>query len=133
MTTTPINTGINSPPNERIPAKTLGQQDFMKLLFTMLQHQDPLKPQDMSTMLSNMSNMGMIQSMTTMQQGLSEMRINQQLNLGQSLINKNVQVTDANGDPVTGAVSQVNLLNGVVNLLINGQDYPISNLQAVLS
>jgi len=97
----------------------------------MLQNQDPKKPQDAGAMLQQMSTIGTIQSMTSMQQTLAQTQTSQQLTLGQSLINKTVQVTDSPNAPVTGIVTQVSLTTGKVMLRINGLDYPISNLQAV--
>ena len=104
----------------------------MKLLITMLQNQDPTKPQDAGAMLSQMSQIGMVQSMTSMQQSLAQTRTDGQMTLGQSLINKNVRMTDSNNAPVTGMVTEVRLNNGKVELQVGGQYYDISNLQAVL-
>ena len=131
MAIQPVGT-YNSPTNERITAKTLSQQDFMKLLITQLQNQDPMKPQDAGAMLQQMSSIGMIQSMTSMQESLSQTRTDQQLTLGQSLINKTVRMTDANGVTVSGPVTEVRLSDGKVQLQVSGQYYDISNLQAVL-
>ncbi|MBI4023665.1 MAG: hypothetical protein HY360_01705 [Verrucomicrobia bacterium] len=104
----------------------------MKLLLTSLQTQNPLKPQDAGAMLGQMSQIGMIQSMTTMQQDIAKSRVEQQLTLGQSLINKIVRLVDSNNTEITGNVTEVQQNNGKVELRVNGQNYSITGLKAVL-
>ena len=141
--TTPVGQVYTAPVNAAINNSKMNQQDFMKLLITQLANQDPMKPEDSGNMMQQMTQIASIQSMTAMQQGMTRLGIDQQLTLGQQLINKNVQLQDSNGNAITGIVTKVDLtsetdsntgaLTPVVNLQINGADYPISGLQSVLT
>lgn len=132
MPVNPVTSTYTAPANDRIPTKTLGQDDFIKMLTTELANQDPMKPQDSSEMLAQLSQIGVVQSMTQMQAKLTQFGTDQQVTLAQSLINKDVQVQDSDGNLVTGKVDMVSLSNGTVSLIINNQSYPVSSLQSIL-
>ncbi len=119
----------------------MSTKDFMNLLITQLQNQDPLSPTDQGSMMTQMTQIASIQSMTQMQQGMTQLGVDQQMTLGQQLINKNIQLQDSQGNTVTGAVGQVKLATGTdssgsptstVELQVNGVLYPITDLQSVL-
>jgi flagellar basal-body rod modification protein FlgD len=125
MTTSPVTAGIYVAPNDRIANKTLDQQDFIKLLITQMSNQDPTKPQDTGQMLQQMSSLSMIQSM-------NQLLTDGQMTFAQSLLGKNVtvQMDDTTSD--TGKVSQIRIIDGAPNLVVNGVNYALSALQAVL-
>ena len=133
MTTNPITSVYNAPQqNERVPLKELGQHDFLKLLTTQLGNQDPFKPQSSGEMLNQMTQIASIQSMTSMQKNLTQLRTDQQLTMGQSLINKTVQVKGDDGSLTTGLVTKVTLEKEGVKLWIGNQSFLTTSLQAVL-
>jgi flagellar basal-body rod modification protein FlgD len=133
MTSQPVSTLLQSPPNTRLTAKTLSQSDFMKVLLSQLQNQDPLKPQDGSEMLAQMGQINSIQSMMAMQESMAMVRTDQQVTLAQSLINKTVRVVDSNNTPTTGVVTEVELVGKEVKLKVNGNSYSLSNLASIQS
>lgn len=55
----------------------LGQDAFMKLLITQLQHQDPTAPQDDSAFIAQLAQFSSLEKLTTMDQSLTS--INQLL------------------------------------------------------
>jgi flagellar basal-body rod modification protein FlgD len=124
---------LEGPVNTRVPNRTLEQKDFLNLLITQLGNQNPLKPTDGNEMLAQMTQISSIQSMNAMQSAMQKMQVDQQLNLAQNLINKNVMVFDekAGGDMV-GIVQRASVKSGVVHLTIDGSEYPISALESVL-
>jgi flagellar basal-body rod modification protein FlgD len=133
-TISPVNTLIQAPPNSRVPAKTMDQNDFLKVLLTQLTNQDPLKPQDGNAMLQQMGQIQNIQSMLSMQDNITQSRRDGQMTLGQSLIGKTAKVFNADNEPYTGIVKEVRIEGkNVVLGMDNGASYPISNLSAVLS
>ena len=121
-----------TPANPRVPVKNMNQQDFLKLMMVQLQNQDPLKPQDGATMLTQMSQIASMQSMTSMQQALTNVGVNQQVTLAQSLLNRTVQVKNSDGQSIEGKVDQVDVSNSDVQILVNGQLYKIADLKKVL-
>jgi flagellar basal-body rod modification protein FlgD len=131
---TSIGTQLQAPPNPRIPAKTMDQNDFLKVLLVQLQNQDPLKPQDGNAMLQQMGQIQNIQSMLAMQDNITQSRRDGQMTLGQSLMGKTVKVFNDENEPYTGIVKEVRIEGkNVVLELDNGASYPITNLSAVLS
>ena len=55
--------GINQP-KETKKSDTLGQQDFLKLMTTQLQNQDPFKPTDNTEMIAQMAQFSMVTGQT---------------------------------------------------------------------
>jgi flagellar basal-body rod modification protein FlgD len=130
----PVSTLIQTPQNSRIPAKTMDQNDFLKVLLTQLTNQDPLKPQDGNAMLEQMGQIQNIQSMLAMQDNINQSRRDGQMTLGQSLIGKTVKVFNEANEPYTGIVKEVRVEGkNVVLGMDNGASYNISNLSAVLA
>ena len=125
MTTSPVTASLYAPPNERVASKTLDQNDFIKLLITQMTNQDPTKPQDAAQMLQQMSSMSMVQSM-------NQLLTDGQMTFAQSLLSRNVTVQDGDTNSVTGIVSQIRIIDGQPNLVINNVNYALSALQAVL-
>jgi flagellar basal-body rod modification protein FlgD len=132
MTITPSSTLLQTPPNERLTSKNLSQQDFIKILMTQLQNQDPTKPQDSSSMINQMGQINSIQSMMSMQQSLTDFRMDQKITLGQSLINKTVKVADPDLGTATGKVTEVGISGKDILLKINNQSWNLDTLQSVL-
>jgi flagellar basal-body rod modification protein FlgD len=52
-------------------SKALGQDAFMKLLVTQLQHQDPTAPQDDSAFIAQLAQFSSLEKLTTMDQTLT--------------------------------------------------------------
>lgn len=87
---------------------TLGQDAFMKLMLTQLQHQDPLKPMDPSEFLGQLAQFGTVTGIQQMQESIgglsSALRTSQLLN-GTSLVGHEVMV--AANDATLGAQGEV--------------------------
>ena len=76
--------------------------------------------------------MGSIQSLIALQQGMGPLQPEIQVALTQQLLNQKVQVSDPNGNSVVGFVNNAYWHGGQMHLNINGKTYPLSSLQAVL-
>ncbi|WP_019894316.1 flagellar hook assembly protein FlgD [Hydrogenovibrio halophilus] len=98
--------------NKAAPKDELGQADFLRLLTTQLQNQDPNKPMDPTNFVTDLTQMSQLEStnkmnssMQAMTAGLQSMQVMQSA----SLIGKNVQV---NADQMThtqGEPSQIRM------------------------
>lgn len=53
--------------------KALGQDAFMKLLITQLQHQDPTKPQDDTQFIAQLAQFSSLERLTSIQQSIASM------------------------------------------------------------
>ncbi|MDD2709690.1 MAG: flagellar hook capping FlgD N-terminal domain-containing protein [Verrucomicrobiae bacterium] len=125
MTTSPVSTGVYVAQNERVPSKTMDQEDFIRLLITQMTHQDPTKPQDTGAMMEQMTAMSNLQAM-------NQMLTNSQVTLAQSLLGKTVSVNDSDNNLVTGVVSEMKVQNGTTYMVIDGVNYDLSDLYSVL-
>lgn len=63
--------------------RALGQDSFLKLLVTQLQHQDPLKPKDDAEFLAQLAQFSSLEKMTEIRESISELSglIRQQMGL----------------------------------------------------
>src|SRR5579872_2168395 len=99
--------GSNSSSSTSNASTSLTPNDFIKFMVTELQNQDPLSPTDPNQMLTQMSEIGQLQSSTTLQTDLTGMVQQNQVSAASSMIGKLVQGTDANANQQTGIVSAV--------------------------
>lgn len=117
----------------------LSSEDFMKLLITQLQNQDPSSPMDSDQLLNQISQMRTLQANLELEKSLKELAAGQQLStLGQqlssatSLIGKNVTaVVGDDKTEVIGQVESVVVKDGSTLLRINSQEIPLTSVTKV--
>lgn len=116
---------------ETAPARDrLGKHDFMKLLITQLQNQDPTQPQDPTRELAQLAQFSALEQMQELNKAFSSLLLLAGLTQSASLIGKNVTVSDGLGGTVSGTVKSVKMENQQPLLVIKDQTFPVS---AVLS
>ena len=127
------NTSTNASSGSTSAANSLTANDFIQFLVTELQNQDPLNPTDSNQMLSQMSQIGQLESADNLQTSLTGMVQQNQMSAASSMIGKYVQGTDQNKNPINGIVAAVQVnSNGVVNLMLNsGVSMPMNNVQTI--
>lgn len=79
---------------------TLGQQDFLKLMVTQLQNQDPFKPMDSGQFLSQMAQFGTVSGIGDLQNSFKQLSSSLTSNQGlqaSSLVGHEVAVPSAQG------------------------------------
>ena len=108
---------------ERVPIKTLNQQDFLKLLVAQMTQQDPLNPK------SDMESFTELEQSKSMQNDIARLRAQQQLLQANSLLGRTVEIHDGNSTQL-GQVTAVQMEQGTPKLVVNGSAY---NLSSVLS
>src|SRR5919107_114648 len=94
----------------------LKTEDFIKMMITQLQNQDPMDPAKNQDLLAQMSQIGQLQSATTLRDSLKGIVTQNQIGAAASMIGKNVEGLDDNDDPVAGVVSSVRVEKDQVNL-----------------
>jgi flagellar basal-body rod modification protein FlgD len=105
---TTLDTSIYTP-NEAArsaPKKMLGQDDFLKLLTTQMQNQDPTNPVDNTKMIADMANFSSLQAMTDLNKVVGT--IAQQLKMTQA-----VQASMLVGRSVVDSGTTISLEDGV--------------------
>lgn len=83
--------------------------EFLGLLITELQNQDPLNPMDNAQMLDQISQIREIGSTNQLTETLSTLAVGQELSMASNLIGKQVAALDSNADSVEGVVDRVSV------------------------
>jgi flagellar basal-body rod modification protein FlgD len=105
--------------------------DFLSLMITELQNQDPTSPEDSSEIMQEIGQMQSIASTTELNTTLNGLALGQGLGAASSLINQNIVGLDNNGDSVNGTVSSVVMNNGTPSLVVGNSTVQLSNVQQV--
>jgi flagellar basal-body rod modification protein FlgD len=119
----------------------LSSSDFMNLMLTQLEQQDPLNPTDSNQMLSQLSQISNLQANNAMQTSLQGLQTNlqgltlqQSIGAGGNLIGKSITGTASDGTTnVTGVVNSVQVQNNNVYLgLANSTEIiPMSSVTSI--
>ena len=112
--------------------QSLDVNDFLKLMISELQNQDPLNPMDNSQLLQQISQMREIAATGDMTSTLQAVLLGQNVSSGSALIGKEVSALTDAGDTVTGTVDKVNIAGGDVTLQIGDNSVRLSNVSAIL-
>lgn len=121
---------------------SLTPADFVNMMVTQLQNQDPLDPTNSQDLLAEMSQIGQLQSTTQLQSTLTGLTLQNQIGSASSLIGKQIQGTDANNNTQSGVVTSVTVVppntatggtsTGSVSLNLNsGATVPLGNVTAI--
>ena len=130
MTTSPIPAaGTNQLPNKSMGLKAT---DFINMMVTQLQNQDPLQPTSNQDLLAQMSQIGQMQAATDLQTSLKTISLQNNISSAGNLIGKMVTGQDERGAPLNGMVNSVKVVDGAVSLeLDNGKELSLSNITGI--
>ena len=107
----------------------LKTEDFIKMMITQLQNQDPMEPAKNQELLAQMSQIGQLQSATTLQDSLKGLVLQNQIGSAGNLIGKMVEGADANQESIRGLVSSVRVTKeGVFLELDNGKELALNSV-----
>jgi flagellar basal-body rod modification protein FlgD len=115
----------------RTPHQSLTADDFMNLLVTQLQNQDPSSPMDSAAMVQQTTQLGMMQQMTALGAS-SNTALNLQMQTAAAdLIGKTVTYNDVAGKPQTGVVTGVSFSGATPTVSVNGGTFPLSGILGI--
>jgi len=115
-------------------AFNLKPEDFIKMMVTQLQNQDPTAPTKNEDLLAQMSQIGQLQSSTTLTDSLKTMVLQNQIGSAGNLIGKTVEGLDDQDDSVKGIVNSVRVEdNNVVLELDNGNKVQLGRVTSIAS
>jgi flagellar basal-body rod modification protein FlgD len=101
---------------------SLGKDDFLKILMTQLQNQDPLNPMQDTEFISQMANFSSLEQMTNLNSSIGTfIKQSQQNQFMQAalMIGKTVTYSDESGNENTAVVKSVSLKDGVTNFQLD--------------
>ncbi len=112
---------------------------FLGLLITELQNQDPLEPMDNAQMLTQISQIREIGSTNQLTETLSAFAVGQELAMASSMIGKSITALDSNAEAVEGVVDRVSVQTDSqnpdirkVSVHVGGSTVDIKNIREVL-
>ncbi len=122
MDSSAISTGVNA---------ALGQDQFLELLVTQLQNQDPLNPITNEDFIAQLAQFSTLQGITDLNTSFSSLLKLQQLTQGSSILGRSATFTDANGLVQTSEITALNISDGEIQFLAGDQAIPIDRVQQV--
>ena len=123
--------GAFVPGAERVPQKSLGQQEFFKLLSVQLASQDPLKPMEDTDFIAQMSSFSSLEMTNSLVDAFGRFTEQQGFASAQGLLGRNVTLLDPRNTEVQGVVSAVYKNGDDTLITVNGQDYSVSSVRRV--
>lgn len=103
----------------------LGKDDFLKLLITQVQNQDPMNPSSDTDFIAQMAQFSSLEQMQNLNKSFS-------YSTGISLMGKYIsaEITDDAGDTkyIDGKVESVSVINGEVHAVVGEDDVPVDKI-----
>ncbi|MDZ4686352.1 MAG: flagellar hook capping FlgD N-terminal domain-containing protein [Planctomycetaceae bacterium] len=109
----------------------LTSEDFIKLLITQLQNQDPSNPMDSDQLLSQISQMRNLQADIELQDTLKNLTLSQQLTSSTAFIGKHITAVGTDQTSVSGVVSKVQLRDGLAYLTVGTKEAELKDVLSV--
>jgi len=111
----------------------LGSGDFLKIILSEMSRQDPLKPNDTSTLLQQLSSIRTIQSDVDLSERLKSLVSQNEWSSGAGLIGHGVSGISEDGSRVAGVVIGVSRTDaGAVLSLDDGSRVPMKSVDEVV-
>ena len=102
----------------------LGKDDFLQLLVTQLQHQDPLAPMEDKEFISQMAQFTSLEQMKNMNNAV-------QITQATSYIGKQVTWADSQGTEQTGIVTAIRIVNSEPKVMIGAEAIELKKIMSV--
>lgn len=115
---------INSPDAINNTSQALNQKDFLKLLVSQMQNQDPLNPQSNTDMAAQMAQFTSLTQASAMSSSLAMIQAN-------SLIGNTVTLQVDSKTTLTGQVQGMVMQKGSPEILVNGVTYNLNQVVSV--
>ena len=134
MTTSPVGSSGSSTSSSATSSSSLNLNatDFMNMMITQLQNQDPLNPSNSDQLMSQMSAIGQMQASSTLKTTLQGLATQTQIGAASSLMGKHVSGIDANNNTVAGTVTSIQVAGSTVNLgLDSGGTLPLGSVSSI--
>jgi flagellar basal-body rod modification protein FlgD len=114
-----------------IPANMqINESDFLQLISTQLQNQDPLQPTDPSQFLGQLEGLSEVSSLQSMQTAMASNQVTTGASLiGQSVLAPGTTATLASGGTIAGAVNAPSGATALTVSIANSSGVPVTSFQ----
>ncbi|TYR82723.1 flagellar hook assembly protein FlgD [Priestia megaterium] len=127
--TNPIDSSLylsNNPPQQKqTGTNILGKDDFLRILITQLQNQDPMNPMEDKDFIAQMAQFSTLEQMTNMSKSiesfLQEIQNESPILKGSELIGKKVAWLDEKGNQHQAVVETVSIKDGTMTFTLNDE------------
>lgn len=122
-----------TPPTSTSSFNDLSSNDFLRIMFTELTNQDPLKPNDSQALLDQVSSIRSIESNISLSDDLKSLVSQNELSAAGTLIGKFVSGLDEQGTRVADLVLSVSATkNGAVLNLASGAQLNMKRVEEIV-
>ena len=112
----------------------LGQQQFLQLMVTQLQHQDPLEPVEQQEFLSQMAQFSTVEGIENLNTQFSDILKLETLTQGTELVGQTVEFeSPASGQSIQGIVTEARLVDSQLMLQVGEEQIPLELINAVVA
>jgi flagellar basal-body rod modification protein FlgD len=115
----------------RDPKQTLDSDVFMQLLVTQLRNQDPSSPMDTNQMISQTTQLSMMEKMTELGTTSTEDFALQMRIAASAIVGKQVSYLDSDGKTVTGTATSVSFADSVPSVKVGSVDIALDKLTGI--
>jgi flagellar basal-body rod modification protein FlgD len=123
--------GLNTAPPAPAPKQTMDSQVFMSLLVTQLRNQDPSSPMDTNQMISQTTQLAMMEKMTELSTTSTEDFSLQMRIAATAIVGKQVSYLGKDGTPVTGTATSVSFAGSVPQVTVGGVDVALDLISGI--
>ncbi|GAX90528.1 flagellar hook assembly protein FlgD [Effusibacillus lacus] len=96
----------------------LGKDEFLKILLTQLQYQDPMSPMQDKDFIAQMAQFSALEQMTNMAAGFEKLQKVNSLGAAFNLLGTTVTYRNSDGNDVTGTVTGAEMKDGVMKVKV---------------
>ena len=111
----------------------MGLEDFLKIMTAQLQNQDPMgQGKDPGEYIAQMAQFTMLEQLSALTEGISQISMLSEQQISFSLIGKNVKINQGEGkEAITGVVEKVRYKNGMAWPVIDGKEYSMGLVEEI--
>lgn len=106
------------------------RDQFLHLMVTQLQNQNPLEPTSQEDFLQQLSTFSMVEGIEKLNLNFGQMLKMQELTQGSQLIGKTVEFSSSNGTE-RGIVEAARQVDGAIVLTVGGKSVPLDDVFAI--
>ena len=121
-----FNTALNG---AKAPSQNLDKDDFLKILITQLQHQDPTKPMEDREFIAQMAQFSSLEQMTNMSTQFTELTSAMKGAQAMNLIGREVEIVQ--GDSLIQGEVEAVTGGAYPQLMVNGAFYDYDDISKV--